>query len=376
MNDRIINHWLQLIAAVMLAAIGIGIVLTTVPAPRSISARPVDLSPAIGASYLYRFNPNSQTWFTYTLPPGSLPTSVATTGTNPTHIWVAEYGSNKIGHLIYTDTSHTAFVEYSITSTSNSQPFRLTLDGNSVWFTERGANRVGRLSATTGQLDEFYGNGLSANSGLADIKVAPNGWVWIAGQWSNRFVQLVVTSPVTYAFSQYSNFAVVGPFGVSIESENAIWFSAPASHLIGQFTPSDGTFTTPGAQNGSMPEDIIYTANGDYAWFSDPGRSAIGQFQIGTYPFPKTFTTTIQPFGLASQSSNVFWITEQSAQGAIARFTYTPTISSTNLSRFDRYPLPTAGLWPTGINFAADHSVWSAAYRAARIYLPLVVKNY
>jgi streptogramin lyase len=272
--------------------------------------------------------------------------------------------------LIYTDTNHISFIEYPVTSTVNSQPFRLTLNGNYVWFTERGANRVGRLDATSGQIDEFYGQGLSANSGLADIKVAPNGWVWIAGQWSNRLIQLVVTSPATYAFSQYSNFAVVGPLGISIESENAIWFSAPGAHLIGQFTPSDGSFVSPPPQSGSLPEDIIYA--GGLVWFSDLGRNAIGEFQLGTTPIPNTYKPIAQPFGLARQASNIFWITEQSAQGAIARFVYTSATST----HFDHYALPLAGLFPTEIDVATDSSVWFAAYRAARIYLPLIAKNY
>jgi streptogramin lyase len=372
MNDQKIYRWLRSIAALMLAAIGIGVLLVNAPAARSISAHIADSPPAVQSSFLYRFDPNSQTWFTYTLPIGSLPSSVVTTGTNPTHVWIAEYGLNKIGHLIYTDTNHISFIEYPVTSTVNSQPFRLTLNGNYVWFTERGANRVGRLDATSGQIDEFYGQGLSANSGLADIKVAPNGWVWIAGQWSDRFIRLVVTSTLTYNFSQYSNYAVTGPFGVSIESENAIWFSAPSAHRIGRFTPSDGSFISPPPQSGSLPEDIIYTASGNFVWFSDFGRNAIGQFQIGTYPFPKTFTSTIQPFGLASQSPNIFWITEQSAQGTIARFVYTSTTSA----YFDHYALPLAGLFPTEIDVATDSSIWLTAYRAARIYLPLVAKNY
>src|SRR3972149_4326300 len=139
-----------------------------------------------GSSFLFRFDAATQTFYTYTLPFGSIPSGVVVTGTNPTQVWVAEYGRNQIGHLVFTDTSHVTWTEYPVTSTSNSGPYRIAIAGNYVWFTERGANRIGRLDTTTGQIDEFYGNGLAPNAGLADIQVAPNGWIWATGQWSNQ----------------------------------------------------------------------------------------------------------------------------------------------------------------------------------------------
>jgi streptogramin lyase len=74
--------------------------------------------------------------------------------------------------------------------------------------------------------------------------------------------------------------------------------------------------------------------------------------------------------GLVAESARVFWATQQTASGAIARLIYTQTQPAT----IDSYPVPTPGLELTGIAVAADHGVWFAAYRPVTLYLPIVVK--
>ncbi len=322
------------------------------------------------SSYLFRFDPAAQTFYTLTLPMGSIPYGVAVTGTNPTHVWVAEFGRNRIGHLIYTNTNDVRWIEYPVTSTVNSGPFRITVHGNFAWFTERGANRIGRVNVATGQIDEFFGSGLSANSGLADIEVAPNGWVWAAGQASNRLVRLVVAP--TVAFQEYTHPLLVGPFGLAVESSNSIWFTSPDDHKIGRLTPSDGSVLQPfGFPPDSRPYAIAVTPANDFVWFSDIQRNGIGQVQIGTLTNLNYYTPTMRPADLANESSNRFWFTQQDEQGAVGRLIYTSTVST----RFDSYPLPTPGLRPTGIAVASDKGVWFAAFAPARIFLPAVLKN-
>jgi virginiamycin B lyase len=327
-------------------------------------------APMPQSSYLFRFDPISQTFFTLTLPVGSLPNGVAVTGTNPTHVWVAETGWNRIGHLIYTNTNNFEWIEYPVTSTTNSGPFRIALHGNHVWFTERGANRIGRLNMATGQIDEFSA-GLSPNSGLADIRVAPNGWVWAAGQTSNRLIRLVVTSTIDYAFREYTHTLLVGPFGLAIESANSIWFTAPSAHRIGRLTPSDGSFLWPsGLPADSAPTEIVSTPAAQ--WFSDPQRNAIGQLEVGTFTILNYYTPTARATGLAGESANRFWFTQQDAQGAVGRLVYTSTTST----HLDYYPLPTTGLRPTGIAVAPGGGVWLAAFAPHQLFLPVVVRNY
>src|SRR3972149_3064404 len=256
-------------------------------------------SPTPQSSFLFRFDPASQAFYTYPLPMGSTPYGVAVTGTDPTHVWVAEYGRDRIGHLVYTDTNHVAWIEYPVTSTANSGPFRLALDGNSVWFTERGANRIGRLDGAAGEIVEFYDNGLAPNSGLADIAVSPDGWVWAAGQTSNRLVRLVVTPTVDYAFHEYTHTLLTGPFGlvVAVEPSTApsydVWFTSPASQFYkaGRLSPAlePNPFLFPQSfLTDSVLYEVVFTPG--YVWFSDSGHNAIDQIVIGTY-------SIVNPYG-------------------------------------------------------------------------------
>ena len=55
-------------------------------------------------------------------------------------------------------------------------------------------------------------------SGLADVKVAPDGTVWATAQWSNRLVQLIITSTIDYAFHEYTDPRLISPFGLAIRA--------------------------------------------------------------------------------------------------------------------------------------------------------------
>jgi hypothetical protein len=49
--------------------------------------------------------------------------------------------------------------------------------------------------------------------------------------------------------------------------------------------------------------------------------------------------------------------------------------TSPTSTRLDSYPLPTRGVFPTGIAVASDNGVWSAAYVPARVYVPTILRN-
>ena len=372
------KHLLRWALTLSVAAMGLAALLASLQRDSRALAernRAALSTPAPQSSFLYRFDSISQTFFTLTLPIGSVPYGVAVTGTNPTHVWVPEYGKNQIGHLVYTDATHYDWTEYPVTTTANSGPFRIAVNGNDVWFTEQGANRVGRLDATAGEITEFSGHGLSPNSGLADIRVAPIGWVWVAAQSSNHLARLVVTSTTDYDFYEYSHPSMTGIFGVAVESNESIWYASPSAHQIAKLDVVQGQVVgDPSAFYGDvLPTEVAIAA--PYAWYSDWQRNAIGQIEIGTFAIGNEYTTASRPSGLALGSASVpiqLWYTQQDEQGAVGRFTYTSTVSTS----FDSFPLPTQGLRPTGIAVAADQSIWLTAFAPVRVFLPVVLKSY
>ncbi len=382
-----IKHLLRWVLTLSVAAVGLTLLLVGLQDSRALaernSAAPSTAAPQ--SSFLYRFDSASQTFFTLTLPTGSTPYGVAVTGTNPTHVWVPEYGKNQIGHLVYTDATHYSdWKEYPVTTTANSRPFRIAVNGNDVWFTEQGANRVGRLDATTGEITEFYSHGLTSNAGLADLGPAPDGSVWMTGQWSNRLIRLVVTSTQDFAVREYNKNALngrpipTGPFGISVGPDldfpttYVVWFTAPTSHTLARLTPGPyGEYTEPDSfSSTNTPYDILLVPTSGYVWYSDVQGNRLGQMSYRTLSNLVYFPIT-RPAQLASESPDVLWFTQQDGQGAVGRMVYTSAVDY----RSDSYPLPTSGLQPTGIAVAGDKGVWFVAFAPYRVFLPVVTRN-
>jgi streptogramin lyase len=374
-RDR--RPWRSLAFALSLAALT-GAIVWLGLGERSLAAERHQPVTSLSESYLYRFDAIAQTFVTIPLAAGSQPIGLAMTGTLPTHVWFTEYGRNRIGHIVYTGTADYELIEYPITSTGDSGPYRLTIDGSDIWFTERHANRVGRLNATTGVIDEFYGHGLSPNSGLSDIKVGWS-WIWIGSEWSKRLVRLTVTSAQLYTFTEIidtrpSPTFTVAPHSLAVDdANNLIFLTVPYAAFdnskFAQYDPFSNLFTwATGLPSNSAPMEVVVVPN--ELWVSNRSRNTLDQLQLGTLTIANSNGPITHPMGLAAESARVFWATQQTASGAIARLIYTQTQPAT----INSYPIPTPGLELTGIAVAADHGVWFAAYRPVTQYLPIVVK--
>jgi len=373
--------WKQLMVVIGLAFISLLAVLGLAGLPQVEAQTARAAASTARASFLYRFDTTSQSFFTIPLSNGAVPIGVAVTGTNPTHIWIAENGLNRITQVIFTNTSDYAQTAYPVTSTANSGPFLIALAGHHVWFTEREANRVGRLNALTGQLDEFFGHGLPAQAGLADIAAAPDGSIWLAGQSAKRLYRLVITS-TDYAFQEFLTgvyvTTTVGPFGIDVvpgisPASYQIAFASPAGNRIGVLTPGSYQVLIAGTiPAGFAPTDIVYEAARDFVWFSEPGADRIGLSFKGTLQGSPTHIGPIaRPTFLSRMINNTLWVAQQDLSGQLARFTY----DGPGVYSFTSYPLPMAGLQPDGVALADDGQVWLVAYQPGRLYFPLVLNN-
>jgi streptogramin lyase len=366
--------WKQATIAIGVA-VGILLITTVLVHQSRVEAGRLNSISAGVRSYLYRFDAAAQTFFTIPLSNGAVPNGVAVTGTNPTHVWIAEYGLNRITHVVFTNTTNYTQTAYPITSTAQSGPNRIAVAGNAVWFTERGANRVGRLNAVTGHLDEFYEHGLSPNAGLSDIKVAPDGTVWIGGQTVQRLIKLTVSSPSVYAFTEYTDTArpgfLVAPSFLAVEENDLIWLTVPNVNYfkVAQFTPSSQAFVWPTLPVGSLPMGVA-TSPG-YAWLADISRNTIDQIEVATLTNANSYGPITRPMEIAAETTNVFWMTQDDGRGAIGRLIYTSTASS----QLDSFAVPAPGLQLAGIAAASGSGVWFSAYAPSRLYLPLVLNN-
>ncbi len=367
------NHFRRGVLALGLA----GLLLWGAWQGLSLAARSARSAAGGTGSIIYRFDAGAQTFITLPLPVGSWPTDIEVVGNNPTEVWVADNGLGQLTRITYTGTQDYAVKHFTVTATANNRPFRLALSAGRVWFTAPNTNRVGRLDPSTGQVDEFLGNGLPADAGLTDIKVAPGGKVWVGAESARRLLRLTVTSTVEYAFTSYTDTIrptyVVAPAAIAIENDNSILMTVPTAPTptlrLATLTPSSGLFIWPVLQPNSLPQDLVIVPG--ELWFSDRNRNELSDFSLGTWTILNPHGPITKPTSLAAQSSSVFWSVLQTRPAAIGRLAYSGQPPVNTVTSF---LLPDGQFSGSSIAVAADGGVWVSAYRGS-LFLPLIRKS-
>jgi streptogramin lyase len=127
--------------------------------------------------------------------------------------------------------------------------------------------------------------------------------------------QLGRFDPSSGAFTHYTLPDIPGnqPIFVTFDQLGNLWFTTPDNSMIGEFSPSTGTFVgqwpvTP----GSGPWDLAF-ANGQI-WFTEHYAAAVGRFDPATHAhqdFP-TPSASSNPYGIAA-SGGLIWFTENNS---------------------------------------------------------------
>jgi len=127
--------------------------------------------------------------------------------------------------------------------------------------------------------------------------------------------QLGRLDPSSGAFTHYTLPDIPGnqPIFVAFDQLGNLWFTTPDNSMIGEFSPSTGTFAgqwpvTP----GSGPWDLA-VADGQI-WFTEHYGAAVGRFDPATHAhqdFP-TPSASSNPYGIAA-SGGLIWFTENNS---------------------------------------------------------------
>jgi streptogramin lyase len=127
--------------------------------------------------------------------------------------------------------------------------------------------------------------------------------------------QLGRFDPSSGAFSHYTLPDIPGnqPIFVAFDQVGNLWFTTPDNSMIGEFSPSTGTFVgqwpvTP----GSGPWDLTF-ANGQI-WFTEHYGAAVGRFDPATHAYQDfpTPSASSNPYGIAA-SGGLIWFTENNS---------------------------------------------------------------
>jgi virginiamycin B lyase len=343
----------------------------------SATAPPISQITSLSASNprsacVVRFLPDTQQFYTYTIPTdGSHPTGIAVvSNTTNIDVWFADTEANQIGRLVYTSTVDYYFVTYTV-PTTDSQPLNVTVSDGYVWFTEQIGNAIGRLNPTTGQVTEFAVP--TPSSGPADIAAAADGTLWFTEQNANKLASLVVTTTTDFDFNEYDIPTVDSrPYGLVVESNDTVWFTETKGEKLTRFrTWQEPPFaSSPQSTPGSYPYELTMGPTG-HLWFTEIQANKIAKFHVSTISFVNDYTVPTAnsaPAGVAIDSQGRPWFTERNGN-QIGQL-----VPSTGV--INEYLIPLPSVSPEGITVDASDAVWFVCSMRTLIYLPIIVKGF
>ncbi len=327
-----------------------------------------------GESFIYLFSPATSTFvFTFSIPThNAAPRDVGVVSkAGCQQVWFTEPGADRIGRLTYTSTTEYSFREYWVSfSVSDSQPLNLVVDQESVWFTEAGGNRIGQLDPATGQINEFEIP--TPNSYPADLAIAADGSIWFTEMAVDQIGHLVVNSPSSYTFTEYSTLSLGGgrPYGI-VAVGTSIYFAQTANDQVTRFTPPGQWVNIKGFTPGSPdePYNLAIDKVGQ-VWGTERAGNRISQFKYTTFPIIVPYDLEpggSMPTSLVIDENDYIWFTQWGA-GQIGR------LIPGSVPQKDYYRLPQMGAAPTGIATDNAGGLWVLALRPYRVYLPLISK--
>ena len=237
--------------------------------------------------------------------------------------WGTELTSNSIVHL----QPGRKAVEYSI-PTPNSFPADIWDGGDQVYFTESGTGAVGRLTESTGVIDEWPVAGagsLSSISGDGQFVVvtdASAGTIWILDRdgAAKPACRVADVRDIRVVASNREQVALTSMDGASIRTINC-YFAG---------TVYTGRVLSEGRAGLSAFATVDYYTT----WFVDAARNSIGRAGDS-----KEFALTSargDATGLALTEGRFLWTAEKSA-GKLARFDTVASIEVERVSGRDRY---------------------------------------
>ena len=231
------------------------------------------------------------------------------------HIWFTEPNSNAIGRL--TPGSTPNWEQWTI-PTANAIPYDLVVDkhGN-IWFTEHGASQIGFFSTSTHTFVETPTP--TAGSDPYGITLAGSEKIWFAENTVPKIGSFTFTASGSinikeHTFSTVSNPAPTAHLITSDHSGN-IWYSEGFAGQIGEWIPSQGTYTNIVVSTASFTHiSGISVDSKNRIWFDDSLNAVVGYYDpsAGTIKTLTLSDLSDHPHdGLAVDSSDNTWFTEE-----------------------------------------------------------------
>lgn len=279
-------------------------------------------SGAMGHNALVMFDPQTETFASFTVPDGKYGIMGLVITPDDT-IWFTEQNANYIGHfdpeqqhfdtypLPTVTTPDPADEEKTLTLPSAPNGIALDADGN-IWFTEMNRDTIGMLNSETKEIEHYQ------------IGLQPT-------------VQELT------------------PYGITVDPTGTIWFTLASTNELGRFDPPTGEFSLIAVEDPGSPLMEVTSDEQGRIWattFRTPHVLSYDPVEVAftTYTVSEDNTVSGGLYDLAIDEHGIIWVTVTMAN-QIARLDITT-------NEFTYYDIPTSASVPYGLVIAPDSLLW------------------
>ncbi len=213
------------------------------------------------ANVLGRFDPRTQTFKEYTLPPRSGPHGLI--ADKDGNVW---YTANFAGYIGKLDPRTGVVTKYPMPDPRARDPHTLLFDGpDRIFFTVQGGNMVGRLDVRTGDIKLVTSP--TPRSNPYGMVITSKGVPYFAEFGSNKIASI---DPRTLAIHEYVlPHAASRPRRVAITPDDVIYYSDYARGYLGRFDTKTGAMTEWPSPGGPRSEPYGITIVNGIVWYSE-----------------------------------------------------------------------------------------------------------
>ena len=212
-----------------------------------------------------------------------------------------------------------------------------------AWVVTNRTNSVMRVNSSSGLVKTWTPE---VHEGFADVKVTPNGVIWLANMAGMSVGTLNASTGLIQEFDAQG----MRPFQLAVDAQR-VWFTVPDDDKVAYLVPETLGLTTFTFSSGARPTGIALDERG-HAWVALLGLSQIVEINPGTGETASLNIPTPESgvYGVAVAPDGSVWFTEASAN-KIGRF-------DPSKDEFTELVVPTPSSFPTSIAAASDGRVW------------------
>ena len=273
------------------------------------------------------------------------------------NVWFGEMATNRLARLDPRSEAITSWVP----PAGEDGVMGTTVDSRgNVWFAEENANYIGRFNPAMHSFSAYsLGHAKSQRVGLQDVQFDSSGKLWFTETIASRIGRLDPTNGTfhIWVLPPSSRGASFYPFGLTITSNDQVWFGTYSGGVVGHLDPKTGRVLL---FHLTSPSEQVYSLAADgqgRIWYTELQFGRLGMIDSTTgkvteFQVPATLGNPEDLHSIVAVNGSI-WFT---SSGANALVRYSPDART-----FTFFRLPDPGSAPFGLALGPAGTLWFTA---------------